>query len=114
MIRLKDGDTVSYDENFDDFFRNLINSVIKASLRQASKEMKAGEDENAFNEHLLREVMDNSIFVVHQVEEIAKKDENMSRLLVTGFLFNCIVMNLKEIGGSFKDETAGDDDEVMH
>jgi hypothetical protein len=114
MITLKNGDTVPYNENFDDFFRELVNSVIKASLRQASADMKAGEDGNAFNEHLLRQIMDNSIFIVHQIEQLAKKDENLSRLLVTGCLFNCVVLNLKEIGGSFKEDTSEDDDEIMH
>ena len=100
MIKLKTGFEVEYNRDFDVFFQNLIRSIISESRRVQNESMKnKGDsvidiDRNPFDEKLLKEIMDNSIFVAHQILEIFKNDENLSKFLITGCLFNCAVLTM--------------------
>ena len=102
MIKLKTGLEVKYNRDFDIFFQNLIRSIISESRRIQSESMKnkGGSmidiNRNLFNEKLSKEIMDNSIFVAHQIFEIFKNDENLAKFLITGCLFNCAVLTMSQ------------------
>ncbi len=92
MITLKNGLVVPYNKDFDVFFRSLLETIVVESRKSASATGPvAGLSEN---EKFLKEVMDNCIFVTHQLFEIAKEREEFSRFIVTGFIFNGIVYSL--------------------
>jgi len=110
MIKLKTGEVVPYNEDFDGFFQELITSIIKTSLRTATKSMVENDDADAFDKHLLKEIMDNCIYVVHQIKELAKEKEELAPLLITGCLFNCTVMNLSHL----REASQNKSDDTIH
>jgi hypothetical protein len=116
MIKLKSGKHVEYDENFDVFFMNLLENIIA----EARENMDLEETGDSKNEKLLREIMDNCIYVTHQIFEIFREDENLSKFIVTGFLFNSIMLTLthSNISGNglenIAEEDSGEDDGTVH
>jgi hypothetical protein len=120
MIRLKSGESIQFETDFDAFFQKLVNGIIRDALKAASSAMSRGENEDDFNRHMLREIMDNCIYVVHQIRELQKTSEDIATLLITGCLFNCTVMNLAQMGQTEtggKSESSGsgeDDDGTVH
>lgn len=114
MITLKNGATIEYQEDFDAFFRSMVSAVIKASLRAAADSIEKGETGSNFNDRLLREIMDNCIYISRQFQDIARRDEKLSSLLVTGCLFNCMIMSLSKLGTLGAEDTRDDDDGRLH
>ncbi len=96
MIKLKNGVEIVYDKEFDQFFQSLLDGIIRESYRTAKKDRDSG-GKSSLNETLLKEVMDNCIYVTHQLFEIAKDNEALSKFMVTGFLFNSVVLSLSHI-----------------
>ena len=41
-------------------------------------------------------MMDNSIYVTHQIFDIYKENPNMAKFMMTGFIFNSVVLNLPQ------------------
>ena len=101
MIKLKNGFEIKYDKDFDQFFRSLLESIIKESRRASESQAESRKSIESFNEIFLKELMDNCIFVTHQLFEIAKKSEDFSKFIVTGFLFNSIILNLPNLDSGF-------------
>lgn len=98
MIKLKNGYEVPYNRDIDAFLNTLARSIIRESIHSPLTSRSASGD--AGNESLLREIMDNCIYVTHQVFELFKKDENAGKLLATGFLFNFVILLLQTMEGS--------------
>ena len=103
MIRLKKGYEVQIDKNFDVFFQHLLDAIINESIKAANEVMLIDEQSNdttrtAYHSTLLKEIMDNSIFVTHQIFEIATVNESLAKFLTTGFLFNSVVLSLPQSG----------------
>ncbi len=97
MIKLKNGKDIAYNENFDIFYQNLLSGIITESAKTANEACGLNIDMEEYNKLLLKEVMDNSIFITHQLFEISKVNENLSKFIITGFLFNCIVMSIPNL-----------------
>ncbi len=116
MIRLKNQTVIDYQEDFDAFFQKIVAEVIKSSLRAASNAVEKGDTADSFNELLLRDIMDNCIYITHQVQELSKKDPNISTLFITGCLFNCMINSLSRLGTmSPEGPVANDDgDDTVH
>ena len=113
MIRLKNGVEVEYDQNFDVFFQRLLSTIISESAAAVNGRPNAPADKASYNKALAKEIMDNSIFVTHQIFEIEKINANLAKFLVTGFLFNSIVLSIPEMS----DDLARDDaskEEIVH
>lgn len=98
MIKLKNGYEVPYNRDIDAFLNALARSIIRESIHSPLTSRDASRD--AGNESQLREIMDNCIYVTHQVFELFKKDENAGKLLATGFLFNFVILLLQTMEGS--------------
>jgi hypothetical protein len=98
MIRLKNGFVVPYDKDFDVFCKDLMASIVTES--RISAESLPQEEGMTPNELFLKEIMDNCIYVTHQLFEIAKEREDFSRFIITGFLFNSIICCLHTLDGS--------------
>ncbi|MCX7678867.1 MAG: hypothetical protein N2316_06575 [Spirochaetes bacterium] len=115
MIRLKNGEEVHYREDFDAYFHAIIIGIIKASLRSASFNMERGEDGKAFNTRLLREIMDNCIYIAKQIQDMGTKDPSMQSLLITASFFNCAMASLAKLGTFGNEGTSGENSqEALH
>jgi hypothetical protein len=110
MIKLKNGFEVPYNKDFDEFYKNLMESIIRESHKSISSP-DPGSDKSA-SEIFLKEIMDNCIYVTHQLFEIAKEREDFSRFIITGFLFNSIICSLPSLGGTMQNSEPGDKDNI--
>ena len=104
MIKLKNGHVVPFNKDFDVFFQDLLESILRESRQSAAHAgpPPAGQSQN---ELFLKELMDNCIYVTHQLFDMAKTQEEFSRFMVTGFIFNSIICSLNVL-----DDESGDDD----
>lgn len=93
MIRLKNGHEIGYQDDFDVFFKDLLRAIISESRRAASAADAGGDSPQDL---YLREIMDNCIFVTHQLFELAKTNQDFARFMVTGFIFNSVIMSQPE------------------
>ena len=109
MIKLKNGIEVEYHNEFDIFFQNILEAIIKESQIAAQDNYSTSSE--SFNDLFLKEIMDNCIYVTHQLFDIAKTNEELSKFMVTGFIFNSIVISLAQIQENESDETIENDDE---
>lgn len=97
MIKLKSGRVVEFKENYDEFFQKLMHDIIDDSVSVADRHANKETDLDSYNSLMLKELMDNSIYVTHQIFDIAKVNKNLSKFLVTGFLFNSMVMTMPDL-----------------
>jgi hypothetical protein len=104
MIKLLNGFEIKYTEDFDKFFQNLLEAIISES-KKASK-IKAQNSEKAKSEKdiFLQEIMDNCIYVTHQLFTIYSSNEKFTKFIITGFIFNSIIQSLS----NFTDIINGD------
>ncbi len=111
MIKLKNGTEVAYNKDIDLFFHNLVQSIVHESLKAVKftgKESGLTEAEEESREDLvLKEIMDNCIFITHQIYEMAKTDEKLAKFLTTGFLFNYVMQLYNRFEKSYT-EAGGD------
>jgi hypothetical protein len=107
MIKLKNGYEVPFNKDFDVFFQELLESIVRESRQTAAALGGQQFEGTTKNELFLKELMDNCIYVTHQLFNMAKEQEEFSRFMVTGFIFNSIICTLPMLDG---DLTADDDD----
>lgn len=107
MIKLKNGFEVQFNKDFDQFFKSLLDAIISESKKGASERGKSNPENLPSNEFFLRELMDNCIYVTHQLFELSEINKDLSKFMVTGFLFNSIVLTLPSLDSGIKrtDET---------
>jgi hypothetical protein len=107
MIKLKNGYEVPFNKDFDIFFQDLLESIVRESRQAAAAGGGRQPGETSKNELFLKELMDNCIYVTHQLFNMAKEQEEFSRFMVTGFIFNSIIVTLPVLDG----DLASDDDD---
>jgi len=94
MIKLTNGFEIKYTEDFDKFFQNLLEAIIYQS-KQSSKSKKSNVKETKTEKDLfLQEIMDNCIFVTHQLFTLYSTNEKFTKFIITGFIFNSIILSL--------------------
>ncbi len=92
MITLKNGHIIPYNRDFDKFFKSLMDSIIEESKNEVNTSKRPGDSLDTLNESFLREIMDNCIVVTHQLFEIPEEQKDMSKFMVSGFIFNSILL----------------------
>ena len=97
MIKLKNGQKIEYNKDLDLFFKDLLETIIKESRNAIEKNNAKNEQQETINEMFLKELMDNCIFVTHQLFEMAKINEELSKFMVTGFIFNSIMLTIAQL-----------------
>lgn len=117
MIKLINGYEIKYSEDFDRFFQNLLEAIITESKKISI--IKFTDPDNTASERdiFLQEIMDNSIYVTQQLFEIYKDNEKLTKFIITGFIFNSVIMALPGIGNSnmSSPETGDEDkDDTLH
>lgn len=111
MIKLKNGYEVDFTKDFDLFFKNLLTSIIQESKNAVENGNRENEAEEDVNDKFLQELMDNCIYVTHQLFELSKTNEDLSKFMVTGFIFNSIILALP---AADKSSGKSADEEIIH
>ena len=111
MIKLISGYEIKYNEDFDRFFQNLLEAIITESRRISIIKFADQENTGSKRDIFLQEIMDNSIYVTQQLFEIYKDNEKLTKFIITGFIFNSVIMALPGIGGSITPLEAEDEDD---
>ncbi len=94
MIRLLNGYEVDYTEDFDKFFQNLLEAIIFESKQSSLNKKKEPGEQRSERDILLQEIMDNCIYVTHQLFTLYQDNEKLTKFIITGFIFNSIMMSL--------------------
>lgn len=109
MIKLISGFEVKYTEDFDKFFHNLLEAIIYES-KQASISKKSLPGETKTEKDLfLQEIMDNCIYVTHQLFTLYSTNEKFTKFIITGFIFNSIILSLSNFSDIINQKDSGDD-----
>jgi hypothetical protein len=108
MITLKNGTEIEYNKDFDVFFQTLLEKVISESRKYAGEQFVRRNNKKTFNDIFLKEIMDNAIFIVHQLFEMSNTDKKMAEFVMTGFLFNSIILTLSKFDGLQKNNQEKD------
>jgi hypothetical protein len=87
---------------------------VDVAYRPAADAAPAGTEEGRITEAVLREIMDNCIFVTHQVFKLSSIDENLGRFLVTGFLFNLVILLYRGFEKDVGNDAQGTEDAQVH
>ena len=98
MITLKNGIEIQYNEDFDVFFQVLLEKVVIESRKEAEKQYNRNDSDSSFKEIFLKELMDNAIYISHQLFDISKKNRKFAEFVMTGFLFNSIIISMAQSG----------------
>lgn len=94
MIRLLNGYEINYTEDFDKFFQNLLEAIIFESKQSSISKKKAEGETRSERDIFLQEIMDNCIYVTHQLFTLYQDNEKLTKFIITGFIFNSIMMSL--------------------
>ncbi len=97
MITLKNGKEIKYNQEFDLFFKELYASIIQESKIAVETNFEHSGNPVKTRELLLKEIMDNCIVVTNQLFKIAETNKELSNFIVTGFLFNSLILNINDI-----------------
>ena len=101
MIRLKSGTTVKHEKNLDAFFQKIIDAIITDSKKTVNDNvtdfelLELNENLENLNELYFREMMDNCIIITNQLFEIQKKFPKISKFIISGFIFNAILIAIQ-------------------
>jgi hypothetical protein len=107
MIKLKNGLQIDYVEDIDIFLENIYKSVINEAYKSVKKS-NLNNLTSEENDTILKEIMDNSIYIIHQLFNLAKENENLAKFLTTGFLFNSIILTIPKILKTPKSDATND------
>ena len=115
MIKLINGFEVKYMEDFDKFFQNLLEAIISES-KQSSILKKSSPDETKTERDLfLQEIMDNCIYVTHQLFTLHSTNEKFTKFIITGFIFNSIILSLSNFSDIIDPKKHDDDSgDMLH
>ena len=115
MIKLINGFEVKYAEDFDEFFQNLLKAIIHESKQSSILKKSSSEEKRNERDIFLQEIMDNCIYVTHQLFSLYKSNEKFTKFIITGFIFNSIILslaNFNDMGDAKLSDT--DDSNTLH
>ena len=102
MFRLKSGKLVEYNQDFDQFFRIIVKEIIDESVKTANS-ATARKTSQEFEKEFIKEMMDNSIYVTHQIFDLFKDNPGLSKFIVAGFIFNSLMLNIRSTASKEND-----------
>jgi len=115
MIKLINGFEVKYNDDFDRFFQNLLEAIIFESKQAAIKKKSRPEEKKPERDLFLQEIMDNCIYITHQLFNLYKDNEKFTQFIITGFIFNSVIIALSSYDEILDaDKKAGDDSGILH
>ena len=104
MIRLKSGTTVKHEKDLDSFFQKIIDAIIADSKKTVNDNTSNIELNENLNELYFKEMMDNCIIITHQLFELQKKFPKISKFIISGFIFNAILIAIQSESMKLKPE----------
>jgi len=116
MIKLINGFEVEYSDDFDRFFQNLLEAVIRVSRLSAIKKKAIKDESRSERDIFLQEIMDNCIFITHQLFTLYKENEKFTKFIITGFIFNSVIIALNEFDNNSQGNIKknGDEGGILH
>ncbi len=100
MIKLINGYEVEYTDDFDRFFQSLLRAVIQESKISATRKRALPDEMRSERELFLQEIMDNCIYITHQLFNLYKDNEKFTQFIITGFIFNSVILALPDFENS--------------
>ncbi len=114
MITLKNGIEIPYNQDFDEFFKELLETIIFESKHEIDNRNTTNESIDILNEYFLKELMDNCIFITHQLFNMGEEHQELAEFMVSGFVFNSLLL-LIQTNKLFDDsEIEEDDEDTVH
>jgi hypothetical protein len=95
MIKLKSGLTIEQEKNLDTFFQKIFDAIIADSKSIVNDSLKGSEPNENLNELYLQEIMNTCITITHQLFEMQKESPEISKFIISGFIFNGILMSIQ-------------------
>lgn len=116
MIKLINGFVVEYSDDFDRFFQNLLEAVITVSRQSAITKKSRKEEARTERDIFLQEIMDNCIFITHQLFTLYRDNEKFTKFIITGFIFNSVIIALNdyENKSGCSSKKPNDEGEILH
>lgn len=112
MIKLKNGKIIDFDPDPDKMFRDLMSEIIEESYNSLGNNFNISEEET--KNLLMKEIMDQSIYVTHQLFEISKLNKELAKFIVTGFLFNSIVLSIPHLKDKLDSKDQDNSNQIIH
>lgn len=113
MIRLINGFEVDYTEDFDKYFQNLLEAIIFESKQTSIKKKEETGETRSERDIFLQEIMDNCIYVTHQLFTLYQNNEKLTKFIITGFIFNSVMLSLPGYNQVIK-LSGNDDGDTVH
>jgi hypothetical protein len=115
MIKLLNGFEVKYTEDFDKFFQNLLEAIIYESKQASIIKKSVPDEKKSEKDLLLQEIMDNCIYVTHQLFTLYSTNEKFTKFIMTGFIFNSIILSLSNFTDILNQkESKEDEGDTLH
>ncbi len=123
MIKLKSGKKIEFQNNLDQFFQILLTEIIEEAYANITylknkidpvSESEIKKQNMDDDQLLLKEIMDQSIFVTHQLFDLYSVNKDLAKFLVTGFLFNSIVLSIPNLRKITDTNGSSDDTNYVH
>ncbi len=110
MIKLKNGIEIPYNQDFDEFFKELLETIIFESKNEVDSKNRNEESIDILNEFFLKELMDNCIYITHQLFNMGEEHQELAQFMVSGFVFNSLLL-LIQTNKLFDDSDIEEEDE---
>jgi len=110
MITLKNGIEIPYNQDFDEFFKELLETIIFESKSEVDSKHTNEKSIDILNEFFLKELMDNCIYITHQLFNMGEEHKELAEFMVSGFVFNSLLL-LIQTNKLFDDSDIEEEDE---
>ena len=114
MIKLKNGKEIHYNQDFDEFFRELLETVIFESKNTIDIQKSAEKNVDLLNEAFLKELMDNCIYITRQLFDMGDDMKDLARFMVSGFIFNSLLLLIQTNTLIENEDMIEDQDGTVH
>lgn len=114
MITLKNGIEIPYNQDFDEFFKELLETIIFESKNEIDNRNTTDESIDILNEYFLKELMDNCIFITHQLFNMGEEHQKLAEFMVSGFVFNSLLLLIQTNKLFDESEIKKEDEDTFH
>ena len=114
MIKLKNGIEIAYNQDFDEFFKELLETIIFESKSEVDNNNTTDQSIDILNESFLKELMDNCIFITHQLFSMDEEHQELAQFMVSGFIFNSLLLLIQTNKLIDDSDMIEDDEDTLH
>ncbi len=114
MIKLKNGIEIPYNQDFDEFFKDLLETIIFESKTEIDNRNTGNQSVDLLNEAFLKELMDNCIYITHQLFNMNEEHRELAKFMVSGFVFNSLLLLIQTEKLIDDSEMVDDEEDTLH